>query len=275
MKKILFITLIFTVFTKMNAQSIDKQRLIRAKNSVVRILIDDKPSGTGFVISKTGQIITCWHVIQSAISIDESSKQIILKKITAEFISGKKIDLGIYTYLFKDGYKEALIYDYCFLEPSIKTNTSYEFLKLGKFENVNEGEQVYSVGYPLGIEQQFVSTGILSTKWTDKIKLTDNTEMNREVSWLDLTMNKGNSGGPIIKIGNTEDEVIGIATFILNPYANTSQELSNLSTNLGVDIQFGGISQVKVNKLFADAVSNNSIGISGCVSINHIIEILK
>ena len=88
-------------------------------------------------------------------------------------------------------------------------------------------------------------------------------------------MNKGNSGGPILKIGSTEDEVIGIATFILNPYANTSQELSNLSANLGVDIEFGGISQVKVNKLFADAVTNNSIGISGCVSINHITGILK
>lgn len=275
MKKTLFALLIFTFFTQMNAQSIDKQRLLHVKKSVVRILIDDEPSGTGFIVSKTGQIITCWHVIQPAITVDESTKAIHLKKITAEFISGEKIELGIYTYLFEEGYRDALIYDYCFLEPSIKTNVLYEFLKLGNFESVNEGEQVYSVGYPLGIEQQFVSSGIMSTKWTDKIKLQDNTEINREVSWLDLTMNKGNSGGPILKIGNTEDEVIGIATFILNPYANTSQELSKLSDNLGIDIQFGGISQVKVNKLFADAVTNNSIGISGCVSINHIKSVLK
>lgn len=275
MKKILFLLLGFLNFTKMDAQSIDKQRLIHVKKSVVRILIDDKPSGTGFVVSKTGQIITCWHVIQPAISVDGATQKINLKKITAEFISGEKIELGIYTYLFNEGYKDALVYDYCFLEPSIKKNVPYEFLKLGSFENVNEGEQVYSVGYPLGIEQQFVSTGILSTKWTDKVKLQDGTEINREVSWLDLTMNKGNSGGPILKIGTTEDEVIGIATFILNPFANTSQELSNLSENLGVDIAFGGISQVKVNKLFADAVVNNSIGISGCVSINHIKSVLK
>jgi serine protease Do len=202
-------------------------------------------------------------------------KQITLKKIIAEFVSGEKIELEIYTSLFEAGYRDALIYDYCFLKPSLKTAVTFEFLKLGKFENVNEGEQVYSVGYPLGIEQQFVSTGILSTKWTDKVKLQDNTEMNREVSWLDLTMNKGNSGGPILKIGSIEDEVIGIATFILNPYANTSQELSNICANLGADIAFGGISQVKVNKLFADAVANNSIGISGCVSINHINSVLK
>lgn len=275
MKKILFLLLGFLNFTKMDAQSIDKQRLIHVKKSVVRILIDDKPSGTGFVVSKTGQIITCWHVIQPAISVDGATQKINLKKITAEFISGEKIELGIYTYLFNEGYKDALVYDYCFLEPSIKKIVPYEFLKLGSFENVNEGEQVYSVGYPLGIEQQFVSTGILSTKWTDKVKLQDGTEINREVSWLDLTMNKGNSGGPILKIGTTEDEVIGIATFILNPFANTSQELSNLSENLGVDIAFGGISQVKVNKLFADAVVNNSIGISGSVSINHIKSVLK
>ncbi|MBI1781397.1 MAG: hypothetical protein HYR66_08505 [Sphingobacteriales bacterium] len=90
-------------------------------------------------------------------------------------------------------------------------------------------------------------------------------------------MNKGNSGGPIIKIGNnpSEDKVIGIATFILNPFANDSKVLSELSSRLKVDIALGGISQVKVNKLFADAIANNSIGISGCISINHIKSILK
>jgi serine protease Do len=275
MIKIICTLLIFTYSTRMNAQSIDKERLLHAKKSVVRILIDNIPYGTGFIVSKTGQIITCWHVIQPAISVDATAKTFNLKKITAEFISGKKIELGIYTYLFNEGYRDALIYDYCYLEPTIKTNVEYEFLKLGNFENVNEGEQIYSVGYPLGIEQQFVSSGILSTKWTDKIKLQDNSEMKREVSWLDLTMNKGNSGGPVLKIGSMEDEVIGIATFILNPYANTSQELSKLSENLGMDVQFGGISQVKVNKLFADAVTYNSIGISGCVSIDHINSLIK
>jgi serine protease Do len=275
MRKIVLALLIFTYFTHLNAQSIDKERLLHAKKSVVRILIDDIPSGTGFIASKTGEIITCWHVIQPAIIVDESTKAFHLKQITAEFITGEKIKLEIYTYFFDEGYRDALIYDYCILKPAIKTNVEYEFLKLGNFEDVNEGDQIYSVGYPLGIEQQFVSSGIMSTKWTEKIKLQDNSEMKREVSWLDLTMNKGNSGGPVLKIGSTEDEVIGIATFILNPYANTSQQLSKLSDNLGTDIQFGGISQVKVNKLFADAVTNNSIGISGCVSINYMNSLLK
>jgi hypothetical protein len=58
----------------------------------------------------------------------------------------------------------------------------------------------------------------LSTKWTDKIKLQDNSEIEKEVSWLDL-MNKGkNSGGPVPKNRSTEI-FIGISTFILNPYA--------------------------------------------------------
>jgi serine protease Do len=45
------------------------------------------------------------------------------------------------------------------------------------------------------------------------------------VAWLDLTLNKGNYGGPVIKIGRTPDEnrVIGIATFILNPFAQYAE----------------------------------------------------
>ena len=280
MKRYLLIIL-FTFFSfNLFSQSLGVERLAHAKKSIVRILIQGKPSGTGFVVSKAGQIITCWHVIDPAFILDSLNRRIGLRKIEAEFPDGETVELGIYNFLLQQGNREAVAYDYCFLQPLKTVSSSFEFLTLGTFEDINEGDQVYTIGYPLGIKQQFVSTGILSTKWVDTAKFWTNNKPDslvRKVAWLDLTMNKGNSGGPIIKIGSTpsEDKVIGIATFILNPFANDSQVLSVLSSRLQVDMELGGISQVKVNKLFADAISNNSIGISGCISIDHIKSILK
>lgn len=254
--------------------------MTHAKKSVVRILIDGKPSGTGFIVSKSGQIITCWHVIDPAFILDTLNRRTGLRKIEAEFPDGVTAELGIYNFLLQKGNRDAVAYDYCFLQPMKPLSSAFEFLKLGTFEEINEGDQIYTIGYPLGIKQQFVSTGILSTKWIDTARIMTNNKPDsllRAVAWLDLTMNRGNSGGPIIKIGinPSEDKVIGIATFILNPFANDSQTLSDLSSRLQVDMKFGGISQVKVNRLFADAISNNSIGISGCISIDHIESVMK
>lgn len=280
MKKSIFILFLFLFINKTYSQSLGAERVNHAKNSIVRILIDGQASGTGFIVSKTCQMVTCWHVIEPAFKHDSLNRRTGLREIEAEFPSGEKVDLGIYNFLLQEGNREAVAYDYCFLQPLKPVSSNFDFLKLGSFVDVHEGDQVYTVGYPLGIKQQFLSTGVLSTKWVDTARITTNNKPDslvRTVAWLDLTMNKGNSGGPILKVGSSaaDDEVIGIATFILNPFANESQLLSELSSRLHVDMELGGISQVKVNKLFADAVTNNSIGISGCISIDHVKKILK
>lgn len=272
----LFIHLAFSIF----CQSLGVERISHAKKSIVRILIDSRPSGTGFIVSEAGNIITCWHVIDPAFITDILNRRIGLRKIEAEFGDGSIYELGIPTILLQNLNRQAVAYDYCILQPIKQVKSPFEFLLLGSFKEINDGDQIYTVGYPLGIKQQVVSTGFLSTKWVDTTHFTTNNlpdSLIRDVAWLDLTMNKGNSGGPIIKIGRTpsEDKVIGIATFILNPFANDSQALSELMSRPKFDMIMGGISQSGVTKLFADAISNNSIGISGCISIDHIKSILK
>jgi hypothetical protein len=94
----------------------------------------------------------------------------------------------------------------------------------------------------------------------------------RQVAWLDVTMNKGNSGGPVIRMGKSykDDEVIGIATFILNPSGNAAGQLIDFYSEPKADLFMDGISMNGINKLFATAISNNSIGVSGCMSIQYL-----
>lgn len=266
------------------SQSLGSKRIERLNKSVVRILIDTVPSGTGFFVHDSGWVATCHHVIEPAYIRDKKTNQITgMKPLFAEFRNGEKIELGIMTYLLNQGYKDAYLYDYSLLKTQTKPKTDFKILKIGSWSNVNEGDILYSCGYPLGIKQRFISQGILSTKWIDTLTLFRDTisigKFPRKVAWLDLTMNKGNSGGAVIKLGETpeEDEVIGIATFILNPFANEAGQLADFlsSGQMQVDMVMGGISNNKINELYAKAIANNSIGVSGCISIDYVYQILR
>ncbi len=250
--------------------------------------MDDSISvGTGFFVSKEGDVATCWHVVASRLSVDERNGR-ILSKIQIELNNGAKYNVGIHNYYINKGNKDAQIYDYCLLVITDRIKSAFDYYNLGSFETVNEGDYVYSCGYPLGIQQQFISSGIFSTKWKDSIKwrepnaknqLDTIQTFNREVAWMDLTLNRGNSGGPIILFGNNpkDDFVIGISSFILNPYAKPADEIliHNSRFRNGGGSVFDGISANKVNSLFAEAIAYNSIGISGCISIDYLKKTLK
>lgn len=282
MKKIIISFLILIPYLTFS-QSLGKERIERLNKSVVRILIDTIPSGTGFFVSKEGLVATCEHVIRPAYIRDSLTNNTNgLKDIYIEFQNGERIKMGASIYMLTEGYKDALAYDYLLLKTQSIPKTDYQPLKIGSWLDINEGDVVYSCGYPLGIKQRFISQGVFSTKWTDSIPLFDFKgklidSKKRDVAWLDLTMNKGNSGGAIIKFGETpeDDKVIGIASFILNPYANTSEQIAKYLPRRGIDMSSDGISQNQLMKILFEAISKNSIGVSGCISIDYVSKFLK
>ncbi|HYQ58458.1 MAG TPA: serine protease, partial [Draconibacterium sp.] len=155
-----------------NSQSLGADRIENINKSVVRILIDSVPSGTGFFVHKDGWVATCHHVIESAYIRDSLTNGLVgLKKIQIEFQNGEIVETGIMTYLLNDGYKNSFSYDYSLLKVQTEPKTNYRVLKIGKWSDVNDGDEIYSCGYPLGIKQRFISKGILSTKWSDTIPL--------------------------------------------------------------------------------------------------------
>lgn len=198
----------------------------------------------------------------------------LLKKLEIEMWDGKRYEYGIVKDYWdtEAGIRGSVLFDYCLLGslPRKISPKNFAVLQIGNFSNVEEGDAVYSCGYPLGIAQQFVSTGILSTKWKD-VGYFNGDSTRRDVAWLDLTMNRGNSGGPIIKFGKKpeDDKVIGIATFILNPSAHYSEALIEHLGKNSSQFSIGGVNQFDIQANFAKAIANNSIGVSGCISIDH------
>lgn len=254
MKKIIILIIILTPCFLIS-QSLGKERIDKLNKSVVRILIEDDPVGTGFFIDEKGYIATCLHVVSPSFIFDKTTKKMTgHKKLFIEFQNGEKEEVGIHKYFLEKSSVASMAYDFIFLGLLKKPVTKFTTLKIGSWSEIEEGDEVYTCGYPLGIEQRIISKGLFSTKWIEKIKGENISERN--VSWLDLTMNRGNSGGAIIKLGKTpsEDKVIGIATFILNPFANYAQSYADHldNPNLGY-IEMNGVNSNQVNKLFAKA----------------------
>ncbi len=266
------------------AQSLNKERVDKLKKCVVKVYVEGRIStGTGFFISENGDVLTCWHVIQAAIKTDSLGKILDIKRIYIEFTNRDTIEMEIpleYFRLKKN--TEAVSYDFCVLTTDKKLKSKTEYFKIGTFEDIQEGDEVYTAGYPLGIPDQFISMGILSNKYIDSSIVIGNTKVKRDVALLDLTINRGNSGGPIIKLGETvnEDKVIGIADFLITKNGPIAEqllkELDERKMDIKIDDGNGNLLYLtNIFKMFAEAIAYSSNGISGCVSINHFLQSLK
>jgi S1-C subfamily serine protease len=215
------------VFSEIIVTAVDK-----VKNAVVKV---DKysqvrgnekmsGSGSGFVFSSDGLILTNSHVI------DNSDRLNVTLLDGDEFIAevkgiDKDTDIAIIK-IFGSGYSPA---------------------KLGSSSDLRIGQLVIAIGNPMGY-QHSVSVGVLSgvgrTMRTPHGHLIDN------ILQSDAAMNPGNSGGPMI---DTNGEVIGINTAII-PYAQ------GLSFSIGIDtakeIARYLISEGKVIKAFLGLMVN-------------------
>ncbi|XP_023253466.1 LOW QUALITY PROTEIN: serine protease HTRA4 [Seriola lalandi dorsalis] len=142
-------------------------------------------SGSGFVVSEDGWIITNAHVL--------TNKQ----RIIVELRSGIQ-----YNAVVKDMDQKmdiALI--------KIEPDTPLPVLRLGQSSDLRPGEFVVAVGSPFSL-QSTVTTGIISTVQRNgrELGLQDS---NMDYIQTDAMINYGNSGGPLV---NLDGDVIGINT---------------------------------------------------------------
>ncbi len=286
-----FIIIILLAFSLMPrilfGQSLSHERVLKIKSATVRVIVEGGISvGTGFIVNIDGLIVTCAHVVLPAFENN--------KKIYIEFNNSDTIEVGVPLIFNADSlfWKKALAYDFFILTPVRPITIKLPFLKLGDFDSAQEGDEIYTCGYPLGYPQQFISRGIISTKYENLsnsiIFFNKLYSFPRKEALMDITMNKGNSGGAIIRIGETieEDEVIGLADFLINPIGNRADSIVNALNpkNTKGYIEFntfdstGILSKNNPNELatlFSAALGSSSIGVSGCIAINYLYDFLK
>ena len=156
--------------------------------------VESASSGSGFIITADGYIVTNYHVVEDASSI------------SVDMYNG-------------DTYKAALVggdpdYDLAVLKIEGKDLST---VTLGDSTKVNVGDTVLAIGNPLGELTFSQSRGSVSS--ANRAINVDGTPFN--MIQVDASINPGNSGGPLM---NLYGEVIGIVSAKYSSYANTVVE---------------------------------------------------
>ncbi|HZS41303.1 MAG TPA: Do family serine endopeptidase [Polyangia bacterium] len=145
-----------------------------------------KGQGTGFVIHKSGYILTNSHVIESADDIrvrlaDE-------RELTARLIgTDERTDIALL---------------------KVEAGGDLPVAPLGNSDDVQIGEWVVAIGNPFGLDHT-VTAGIVSAKGRRDVRPGGSQTGYYDFIQTDASINPGNSGGPLI---NSRGEVIGINT---------------------------------------------------------------
>jgi S1-C subfamily serine protease len=143
--------------------------------------------GSGFVLDRAGHIVTNYHVIEAAsdIKVGFSNRDTMKARLVG---SDPSTDLAV-------------------LRVQAPANALTP-LPLGDSDKVEVGDQVVAIGNPFGLDRT-VTFGIISA--VQRFITAPNQYTIDHVLQTDASINRGNSGGPLL---NTSGQVIGVNTKI-------------------------------------------------------------
>ncbi|PMB46687.1 serine protease [Fischerella thermalis CCMEE 5205] len=144
-------------------------------------------SGSGFIISSDGRILTNAHVVDGADTV----------KVTLK--DGRSFDGKV---LGKDELTDVAVI-------KIAAN-NLPTLAMGNSEQLQPGQLAIAIGNPLGLDNT-VTTGIISATGRNS-NLIGATDKRVDYIQTDAAINPGNSGGPLL---NDRGQVIGMNTAII------------------------------------------------------------
>ena len=153
-----------------------------------RAIPAESGSGTGFIIGKSGIIVTNYHVVENA------SKLVVTLSNNSQW-PGKLIgadpnnDLAIVR-----------------IQAPVD---SYDILEFSNSNDIVVGQKVLALGNPFGLRQT-LTTGIISA--LGRTIAAKNGRKIEGIIQTDAAINPGNSGGPLL---DSEGKVIGINTAII------------------------------------------------------------
>ena len=144
-------------------------------------------TGSGFIISSDGYILTNNHVIETAAAEGLEVKVMLFsgEEYTAQIVGGDSTS------------------DVALLKIS---GADFPTAGLGTFAGTAVGEPIYAIGNPLG-ELTYTMTGGIVSALDRSIPISN--RLTIDMFQIDAAINNGNSGGPVV---NRFGQVIGIAS---------------------------------------------------------------
>jgi tetratricopeptide (TPR) repeat protein len=192
MRKILMFVLVVTSLVYFNAYAEVPDAVRANRSAVVTIYIYENnkqvASGSGFIMDASGKVVTNAHVISE---LNKGKERTLLVKMD----NGSWLMPG--DFLAYDADMDVAIF-------SVSAR-NLPFVRLARNYVPKEGEDIYVIGSPMGLETSFSSGIISGVRGSD--------------SFLQITapISPGSSGSPVF---NAAGEVIGVATMIMKESQN-------------------------------------------------------
>ncbi len=186
--------------------------------------------GSGFVIDKTGHIVTNYHVVEGAdeVTVSFSNRDTVKAEIVGTDPSSDLAVLRVQT-----------------------AASALTPLPLGNSDNVQVGDPVVAIGNPFGLDRT-VTAGIVSA--LQRLITAPNQFTIDHVIQTDAPINHGNSGGPLI---NARGQVIGVNTQIETGDSATG------NVGIGFSVPSNTVKDVVAQILKTGRVDHAYLGISG------------
>ena len=171
-------------------------------------------SGSGFIISADGYVVSNYHVVEGA------------TKLTVITWDGQEYAAQLIGY---DASNDLAVLKI--------EGQDLPFVKLGSSDALVVGDQVAAIGNPLGELTSTLTAGYISAK--DRPVSTSGSYMN--MLQTDAAINSGNSGGPLF---NMKGEVVGITTAKYSGTSNSGATIEGIGFAIPIDDVVGMISDL-------------------------------
>ncbi|MBQ8801062.1 MAG: trypsin-like peptidase domain-containing protein, partial [Clostridium sp.] len=185
-------------------------------------------SGSGFIISADGYILTNYHVIESSSSI------------TVSLYDGTTYDAALI------GYDESN--DIAVLKVEAENLTP---VILGDSDSLNVGDSVLAIGNPLGELTFSLTAGLVSA--VDR-EVTLSSSVTMDLIQTDCAINSGNSGGALF---NLYGEVIGVTNA---KYSSSSSSEASID-NIGFAIPINSVRSIVESIIEKGYIAKPYVGI--------------
>jgi serine protease Do len=225
-----------------------QKEIFRARDKVLPALVHIEPilevfrsgrqrkqavTGSGFIISADGYVVTNNHVVQRA------------KKVTCTLYNRQEVEAEV---VGNDPLSDLAVLK---IDPS-SIKGKLPVATLGDSALLEVGEFVLAMGSPLGLARS-VSLGVVSSlnRYFPEGQLSSGVPTGRYNTWIqtDAAINPGNSGGPLV---NLQGEVVGV----------NARAITIVGENLGFAIPINLTREVVRELIDQGDISRSWIGIS-------------
>ncbi len=172
-------------------------------------------TGSGFIISEDGYVMTNYHVVEGASSVSITTH--LGEEYQATLVGSDEVN------------------DVALLKVEA---TGLDPVEIGSSSDLLVGDMVIAIGNPLGELTATATVGYVSGK--DRIVATEGTMIN--MLQTDAAINSGNSGGPLF---NMKGQVIGITTAKYSGSTTSGASIEGIGFAIPIDDVMGMVEDFK------------------------------